>query len=139
MSTGGAIAVGHPFGMTGARITCTLINSLQWHDKQFGLETMWFGDGQGWPGSSSGCSDQTGLSTFAHHIRRDTQAMTPSRTSPLPGVADPIDGFTPARGLNAQAGPVAPLGGVMRVATRVSGVQLVTTNSSSATRCPAVH
>ena len=35
---GGAIAVGHPFGMTGARITSTLINSLQWHDKQFGLE-----------------------------------------------------------------------------------------------------
>ena len=33
---GGAIAVGHPFGMTGARITTTLINSLQWHDKQFG-------------------------------------------------------------------------------------------------------
>lgn len=37
---GGAIAVGHPFGMTGARITSTLINSLQFHDKQFGLETM---------------------------------------------------------------------------------------------------
>lgn len=33
---GGAIAVGHPFGMTGARITTTLLNSLQWHDKQFG-------------------------------------------------------------------------------------------------------
>ncbi|MFF4039392.1 acetyl-CoA C-acetyltransferase [Streptomyces sp. NPDC001816] len=44
---GGAIAVGHPFGMTGARITGTLINSLQWHDKQFGLETMCVGGGQG--------------------------------------------------------------------------------------------
>ncbi|MFE5583622.1 acetyl-CoA C-acetyltransferase [Kitasatospora sp. NPDC056531] len=44
---GGAIAVGHPFGMTGARITTTLINSLQWHDKQFGLETMCVGGGQG--------------------------------------------------------------------------------------------
>jgi acetyl-CoA C-acetyltransferase len=44
---GGAIAVGHPFGMTGARITATLINSLQWHDKQFGLETMCVGGGQG--------------------------------------------------------------------------------------------
>jgi acetyl-CoA C-acetyltransferase len=44
---GGAIAVGHPFGMTGARITSTLINSLQWHDKQFGLETMCVGGGQG--------------------------------------------------------------------------------------------
>ncbi|HEV2640239.1 MAG TPA: acetyl-CoA C-acetyltransferase [Actinocrinis sp.] len=44
---GGAIAVGHPFGMTGARISATLINSLQWHDKQFGLETMCVGGGQG--------------------------------------------------------------------------------------------
>jgi acetyl-CoA C-acetyltransferase len=44
---GGAIAVGHPFGMTGARITTTLINSLQWHDKQLGLETMCVGGGQG--------------------------------------------------------------------------------------------
>ncbi|MEO9239695.1 MAG: acetyl-CoA C-acetyltransferase [Jatrophihabitantaceae bacterium] len=44
---GGAIAVGHPFGMTGARITTTLINSLQAHDKQFGLETMCVGGGQG--------------------------------------------------------------------------------------------
>jgi acetyl-CoA C-acetyltransferase len=44
---GGAIAVGHPFGMTGARITTTLINSLQFHDKTFGLETMCVGGGQG--------------------------------------------------------------------------------------------
>jgi acetyl-CoA C-acetyltransferase len=44
---GGAIAVGHPFGMTGARITSTLIHSLQFHDKQFGLETMCVGGGQG--------------------------------------------------------------------------------------------
>ncbi|MFB7246178.1 acetyl-CoA C-acyltransferase [Streptomyces populi] len=44
---GGAIAIGHPFGMTGARITGTLINSLQFHDKQFGLETMCVGGGQG--------------------------------------------------------------------------------------------
>ncbi len=44
---GGAIAVGHPFGMTGARITGTLINSLQFHDKQWGLETMCVGGGQG--------------------------------------------------------------------------------------------
>ncbi|MFF2477605.1 acetyl-CoA C-acetyltransferase [Streptomyces sp. NPDC058066] len=44
---GGAIAVGHPFGMTGARITGTLINSLQFRDKQFGLETMCVGGGQG--------------------------------------------------------------------------------------------
>jgi acetyl-CoA C-acetyltransferase len=44
---GGAIAVGHPFGMTGARITSTLLNSLQFHDETFGLETMCVGGGQG--------------------------------------------------------------------------------------------
>jgi acetyl-CoA C-acetyltransferase len=44
---GGAIAVGHPFGMSGARIATTLINSLDWHDKTFGLETMCVGGGQG--------------------------------------------------------------------------------------------
>jgi acetyl-CoA C-acetyltransferase len=44
---GGAIAVGHPFGMTGARIASTLINSLQFHDKTIGLETMCVGGGQG--------------------------------------------------------------------------------------------
>ncbi|NUO97323.1 MAG: acetyl-CoA C-acetyltransferase [Nonomuraea sp.] len=44
---GGAIAVGHPFGMTGARITSTLINSLRHHDKNIGLETMCVGGGQG--------------------------------------------------------------------------------------------
>ncbi|KAB7761564.1 acetyl-CoA acetyltransferase [Mycolicibacterium mucogenicum] len=45
--SGGAIALGHPFGMTGARITATLINNLQTHDKQFGIETMCVGGGQG--------------------------------------------------------------------------------------------
>ena len=44
---GGAIAVGHPFGMTGARIASTLLNSLRFHDKTFGLETMCVGGGQG--------------------------------------------------------------------------------------------
>ena len=44
---GGAIAVGHPFGMTGARIATTLINSLQFHDATLGLETMCVGGGQG--------------------------------------------------------------------------------------------
>jgi acetyl-CoA C-acetyltransferase len=44
---GGAIAVGHPFGMTGARITTTLLNSLQFYDKTVGLETMCVGGGQG--------------------------------------------------------------------------------------------
>jgi acetyl-CoA C-acetyltransferase len=44
---GGAIAVGHPFGMTGARITSTLLNSLLFHDKSIGLETMCVGGGQG--------------------------------------------------------------------------------------------
>ncbi len=44
---GGAIAVGHPFGMTGARITCTLLNGLRSTDGTFGLETMCVGGGQG--------------------------------------------------------------------------------------------
>ena len=44
---GGAIAIGHPFGQTGARITSTLIHALQDRDKQFGLETMCVGGGQG--------------------------------------------------------------------------------------------
>ncbi|GAA3094324.1 acetyl-CoA C-acetyltransferase [Streptosporangium carneum] len=44
---GGAIAIGHPFGMTGARITSTLINSLRFHDRTIGLETMCVGGGQG--------------------------------------------------------------------------------------------
>jgi acetyl-CoA C-acetyltransferase len=44
---GGAIALGHPFGMTGARIMTTLINDLQTLDKSIGLETMCVGGGQG--------------------------------------------------------------------------------------------
>ena len=44
---GGAIAVGHPFGMTGARLQATMINSLDFHDKQVGLVTMCVGGGQG--------------------------------------------------------------------------------------------
>ncbi|MDT0202754.1 acetyl-CoA C-acetyltransferase [Nocardioides sp. AE5] len=44
---GGAIAVGHPFGMTGARLQNTMINSLDWHDKSTGLITMCVGGGQG--------------------------------------------------------------------------------------------
>ncbi|MBV9953154.1 MAG: acetyl-CoA C-acetyltransferase [Acidimicrobiia bacterium] len=44
---GGAIAIGHPFGMTGARIMTTLLHGLRDADKQFGLETMCVGGGQG--------------------------------------------------------------------------------------------
>jgi acetyl-CoA C-acetyltransferase len=44
---GGAIAVGHPFGMTGARIMTTLINDLRTLDKQIGIETMCIGGGMG--------------------------------------------------------------------------------------------
>jgi acetyl-CoA C-acetyltransferase len=44
---GGAIALGHPFGSTGARITTTLLNGLRTHDKTIGLETMCVGGGQG--------------------------------------------------------------------------------------------
>ncbi len=45
--SGGAIALGHPFGMTGARITATLLNNLTTRDKTYGLETMCVGGGQG--------------------------------------------------------------------------------------------
>ena len=45
--SGGAIALGHPFGMTGARIMTTLINNLQHHDQQWGVESMCVGGGQG--------------------------------------------------------------------------------------------
>jgi acetyl-CoA C-acetyltransferase len=44
---GGAIALGHPFGMTGARILCTLLNDLRTLDKSIGLETMCVGGGMG--------------------------------------------------------------------------------------------
>lgn len=44
---GGAIALGHPFGMTGARIMTTLINGLQFENKTFGMESMCVGGGQG--------------------------------------------------------------------------------------------
>ncbi|MGH3261814.1 MAG: acetyl-CoA C-acyltransferase, partial [Trebonia sp.] len=44
---GGAIALGHPYGMTGARITTTLLNGLRAADKSIGLETMCVGGGQG--------------------------------------------------------------------------------------------
>ncbi len=44
---GGSIAVGHPFGMTGARLQATMLNSLDFHDKQIGLITMCVGGGQG--------------------------------------------------------------------------------------------
>ena len=45
--SGGAIALGHPFGMTGARITATLLNNLTTHDKTLGVESMCVGGGQG--------------------------------------------------------------------------------------------
>jgi acetyl-CoA C-acetyltransferase len=44
---GGAIALGHPFGMTGARIMTTLLNDLETDDKTIGLETMCVAGGQG--------------------------------------------------------------------------------------------
>jgi acetyl-CoA C-acetyltransferase len=44
---GGAIALGHPFGMTGARIMTTLLNSLEDSGKRYGMETMCIGGGQG--------------------------------------------------------------------------------------------
>ncbi len=44
---GGAIAMGHPFGMSGARLTVTLLNSLESHDGRLGLQTMCTAGGQG--------------------------------------------------------------------------------------------
>jgi len=44
---GGAIALGHPFGQTGARIMTTLIHNLQSRDGRYGIETMCVGGGQG--------------------------------------------------------------------------------------------
>jgi acetyl-CoA C-acetyltransferase len=44
---GGAIALGHPFGMTGVRILATLLNDLSTRDETIGLETMCVGGGQG--------------------------------------------------------------------------------------------
>ncbi|PPS65016.1 hypothetical protein CRX72_02235, partial [Pantoea sp. BRM17] len=44
---GGAIALGHPLGCSGARISTTLLNQMTQHDVQFGLATMCIGLGQG--------------------------------------------------------------------------------------------
>jgi acetyl-CoA C-acetyltransferase len=44
---GGAIALGHPYGMTGARIMCTLLNGLESRDGTIGVETMCVAGGQG--------------------------------------------------------------------------------------------
>jgi acetyl-CoA C-acetyltransferase len=44
---GGSIALGHPFGMTGARIMATLLNGLEDRDGRYGLESMCVGGGQG--------------------------------------------------------------------------------------------
>jgi acetyl-CoA acetyltransferase family protein len=44
---GGAIAIGHPLGASGARIACTLLHAMQDRDVEFGLATMCIGIGQG--------------------------------------------------------------------------------------------
>ncbi|MFM8884140.1 MAG: acetyl-CoA C-acyltransferase, partial [Solirubrobacterales bacterium] len=44
---GGAIALGHPFGMTGVRMMATLINDLETLDGRYGIETMCVAQGQG--------------------------------------------------------------------------------------------
>src|SRR5690606_34598255 len=44
---GGAVALGHPLGMSGARVPTTLVNSLRWHDGSVGLQTMCVAGGQG--------------------------------------------------------------------------------------------
>lgn len=60
--SGGAIALGHPFGMTGARITATLLNNLTTQDKSLGIESILrrrrpgHGDGAGAPLLISRCT-----------------------------------------------------------------------------------
>ncbi|MCA9907713.1 MAG: steroid 3-ketoacyl-CoA thiolase, partial [Anaerolineae bacterium] len=44
---GGAIALGHPLGASGARLMTTLIHALETHDKRYGLQTMCCGGGMG--------------------------------------------------------------------------------------------
>ena len=44
---GGAIALGHPLGCSGARILTTLINVMEQQNTNIGLATMWIGSGQG--------------------------------------------------------------------------------------------
>ncbi len=57
--SGGAIALGHPFGMTGARITATLLNNLATYDKTFGIESMCVAAARVWRWSWSDCPDFT--------------------------------------------------------------------------------
>ena len=66
---GGAIALGHPYGMTGARIMNTLLNDLETLDATIGLETMCVGGGQGMAMSSSGCTERRGRSGRARPDR----------------------------------------------------------------------
>ena len=44
---GGAIALGHPLGGSGARLMTTLLNALETHGKRYGLQTMCCGGGMG--------------------------------------------------------------------------------------------
>ena len=81
---GGAIALGHPFGMTGARIMTTLLNGLESDDKTIGLETMCVAGGQGqamiverlWVG----IGDERGRAgRFAPRLRRAERLPPPAR------------------------------------------------------------
>ena len=82
---GGAIAVGHPFGMTGARLQNTMLNSLDWHDKTTGLITMCVGGGQG----MALILERLGLTRAAPDRRRvaallaRVAPMTEARADPL--------------------------------------------------------
>lgn len=70
---GGAIALGHPLGCSGARISTTLINQMERKDAQFGLATMCIGTGQGSPPCLSGCKFTKGYLT-ANGVRTRRQA-----------------------------------------------------------------
>ena len=82
---GGAIALGHPFGSTGARITTTLLNGMQERDAQFGLETMC---GRRRPG-------------HGHHLRAPQRGRAAAAPGPTPGRDRPA----PRRRSSPSAGP----------------------------------
>lgn len=79
---GGAVAVGHPFGMTGARITSRLINSLEPHDNQFGVETM--SRGGGTRGDGARAPELSPCTKPRHVFAHAAAAGSASETAPWP-------------------------------------------------------
>ena len=55
---GGAIALGHPLGCTGAKLTATILREMERRQARYGMVTMCVGGGQGAAGSSNGCNNE---------------------------------------------------------------------------------